>query len=482
MAERRYTSTLSASPDEVFNWHARPGAFQRLTPPWAPVRLASFEGIGDGDQAVIRLGFGPLSVRWVAEHHSVEPGRQFADRQVQGPFAAWNHVHRMDPTATGGTRLTDQLTYQPPLGPIGRWLNTIVGGSELDRQFAYRHRITRQDLALHQRYNPDSRRMRVAISGASGLIGSALAAFLSTGGHEVYRLVRRRPTGPHEIYWNAVDQEVEAHKLEGMDAVVHLAGENVFGLWTRRKRHRIYESRARGTRLLAEALAALDAPPEVLILASAVGYYGDQGTGLVPESTPSRGGGFLAAVCRAWEAAAAPATAAGIRTVHPRIGIVLTPAGGALQLLAPAFSLGLGGRVGAADQYVPWITLDDVVGAFYHLLFTRDAAGPFNLTAPAPARMDTFTHTLAAVLRRPALLHMPASVVRRVAGEMADDMLLKSIRAVPERLQASGYPFLYPDLGAGLRHQLGRTLAPHEGPGAPAGAGMNASASSPNAR
>ncbi len=464
MAERTYASTLSASPDEVFNWHARPGAFQRLTPPWAPVQLESFEGIEEGDRAVIRLGPGPLSVRWVAEHHSVEPGRQFADRQVQGPFAAWNHVHRMDPAPDGGTRLTDHLTYEPPLGPVGGWLDTMVGGPELDRQFAYRHRITQQDLQLHQRYNPGGRQLRIAISGASGLIGSALAAFLSTGGHTVYRLVRRRPTGPHEIYWSAVDREVEAEKLEGMDAVVHLAGENVFGLWTRQKRHRIYESRARGTRLLSEALAGLDAPPDVFISASAVGYYGDQGAALVPESTPSRGGGFLAAVCRAWEEAAEPAAAAGIRTVHPRIGIVLTPAGGALQLMAPAFSLGLGGRVGPADQYFPWIMLDDVLGALYHLLLTEDAAGPFNLAAPAPARMDTFTQTLASVLHRPALLRMPAPVVRRLAGEMADDMLLKSIRAVPERLQTSGYSFLYTDLGAGLRHQLGRTLAPHDGP------------------
>jgi len=462
MAERTYASTINASPDEVFDWHARPGAFQRLTPPWAPVRLESFEGIEDGDRAVIRLGPGPLSVRWVAEHHSVEPGRQFADRQVEGPFAAWNHVHRMNPAPDGGTRLTDQLTYKPPLGPVGAWLNTMVGGPELDRQFAYRHRITQQDLQLHRRYNPDDRSLRVAISGASGLIGSALSSFLSTGGHTVYRLVRRRPTRPHEIYWNVVDGEIETSKLEGMDAVVHLAGENVFGLWTRRKRHRIYESRATGTRLLADALATLDAPPDVFISASAVGYYGDQGATLVPETMPSRGGGFLAAVCRAWEEAAEPAAAAGIRTVHPRIGIVLTPAGGALQLMAPAFSLGLGGRVGAADQYFPWITLDDVLGALYHLLFTEGAAGPFNLTAPAPARMDTFTQTLASVVNRPAVLRMPAPVVRRLAGEMADDMLLKSIRAVPERLQASGYPFLYTDLGAGLRHQLGRTLEPHD--------------------
>lgn len=463
MAERTYASTLNASPDEVFDWHARPGAFQRLTPPWAPVRLESFEGIQEGDQAVIRLGPGPLSVRWVAEHHSVAPGRQFADRQVQGPFAAWNHVHRMDPAPGGGTRLTDHLTYEPPFGPVGGWLNSLMGGPELDRQFAYRHRITQQDLQLHRRYNPAGRQLRVVISGASGLIGSALAAFLSTGGHTVYRLVRHRPTGPREIYWSPAGREVDTKKLEGMDAVVHLAGENVFGLWTRRKRHRIYESRATGTRLLAKALAVLDASPDVFISASAVGYYGHQGARLVPEATPSRGGGFLAAVCRAWEEATEPAAAAGIRTVHPRIGIVLTPAGGALQLMAPIFSLGLGGRVGPADQYFPWIMLDDVLGALYHLLLTEDAAGPFNLSAPAPARMDTFTQTLASVLRRPALLRMPAPVVRRLAGEMADDMLLKSIRAVPDRLQAAGYSFLYTDLGAGLRHQLGHTLAPHDG-------------------
>jgi len=461
MAERRYTSTLAAPPETVFDWHARPGAFQRLTPPWAPVRLEAFEGIGEGDRAVIRLGPGPLGIRWVAEHHSVEPGRQFADRQVEGPFASWNHVHRMESAPEGGTVLTDHLTYEPPFGPAGALADRLLGEAELDRQFAYRHRITATDLQHHARYNPEGQRLRIAISGASGLIGSALSAFLSTGGHDIFPMVRRQPTEDHEIYWNPREGRIDREKFEGLDAVIHLAGEPVFGLWTRAKRHRIYESRAAGTRLITAMLASLDTPPSTFISASGVHYYGDHGVAPVPETTPSQGGGFLAAVCRAWEEAADAAREAGIRTVRPRIGIVLTPAGGALRVMAPIFSLGLGGRVGASDQYFPWITLDDLLGAIYHLLMTPSIDGPVNLTAPSPARMDTFTHTLAEVMHRPAVLSLPASIVRRVAGEMADELLLKSIRAVPSELLSSGYQFLYPDLSEGLRHQLGRSLAPH---------------------
>jgi len=449
------TSPLSASAQAVFDWHARPGAFKRLVPPWAPVRLEQFEGIREGDRAVLRMGPGPLALRWVAEHHDVVEGRQFCDRQVQGPFAHWDHTHRFEPEGEEKSRLVDQIDYELPGGAVGEalapWLEP-----ELRRQFAYRHRVTRRDLALHRHYNPDDRSLTIAVSGTSGLIGSQLVPFLTTGGHEVKRLVRSGPTGPDEVLWNHQTGQVEAEKLEGVDAVIHLAGENVFGLWTDAKKGRIYDSRADGTRLLAEALAGLSDPPDVFVSASAVGYYGDHGTDVVTEESEPRQEGFLTSVCRAWEAAAARASGAGIRTVQARIGIVLTPAGGALQLQAPAFWLGLGGRIGPPDQYLPWITIDDVLGGLYHLLWQDNVSGGVNLTAPNPARMDTYADTLAHVLNRSARLNIPSDVVRRLAGEMADEMLLKSVRAVPRRLTESGYEFGHENLEVGLRHVLGR--------------------------
>ncbi len=454
-----FSSPVPASAPTVFDWHARPGAFERLTPPWAPVQLEQFEGIREGDRAVLRIGPGPLALRWVAEHHDVVDGRQFCDRQVQGPFARWNHTHRFEPREDGNSRLTDRIEYDLPGGALGDalapWLEP-----ELRRQFAYRHRVTRRDLKLHHRYNPNEQALTVAVSGTSGLVGSQLVPFLKTGGHSVKRLVRSDPTGPDEVLWNHRTGQVETDKLEGVDAVIHLAGEPVFGLWTEDKKRRIYDSRADGTRLLAEALAGLDEPPDVFVSASAVGYYGDHGADVVTEESEPRQGGFLTHVCRAWERATAPASGAGIRTVQARIGVVLSPAGGALRLQFPAFWLGLGGRIGPPDQYFPWIALDDVVGGLYHLLWQPDVSGPVNLTAPNPARMEAYANTLAHVLNRTARLHLPTDLVRGLAGEMAEEMLLKSARVRPRRLTESGYKFGFGKLEAGLRHVLGRMGSP----------------------
>ncbi|MEF8816260.1 MAG: TIGR01777 family oxidoreductase [Salinibacter sp.] len=454
------SSSLGVSADALFDWHSRPGAFQRLTPPWAPVRLESFEGIGEGDRAVLRMGPGPLALRWVAEHHDVVEGRQFCDRQVQGPFSHWDHTHRFESARDDaeGATLTDRIEYELPGGALGQqaapWLE-----AELRRQFAYRHRITRRDLSLHRRYNPDEQSLTIAVSGASGLVGSNLVPFLTTGGHTVKRLTRSGPTGADDILWDPRTDRVEADKLEGVDAVIHLAGENVFGRWTPAKKQRIYSSRADGTRLLSEALAGLDDPPEVLVSSSAVGYYGDHGPDRVTEESPPQDAGFLGEVCKAWEAATVPAAAAGIRTVQMRTGIVLTPAGGALRLMLPAFWLGLGGRVGAHNQYFPWITLDDVIGGFYHALWTDALDGPVNLTAPRPVTMQAYTDTLADVLHRPAFLNVPSSLVRTLGGEMAEEMILSSARVVPDRLQETGYDFGFSALENGLRHVLGRTEA-----------------------
>ncbi len=454
------SSSLDASPDALFAWHARPGAFERLVPPWAPVRLERFEGIGEGDRATLRIGPGPLALRWVAEHHDVVAGRQFCDRQVQGPFPYWNHTHRFEPAANdhAGTTLTDRIEYEPPGGALGRqaapWLE-----DELRRQFAYRHRVTRRDLSLHRHYNPNGESLTVAVSGASGLIGSQLVPFLTAGGHTVRRLTRSGPTEAGEILWDPRTQHVEAEKLEGVDAVIHLAGENVFGPWTPAKKQRIYSSRADGTRLLAEALAGLDNPPDVFLSSSAVGYYGDHGRDRITEESAPRDPGFLSEVCEAWEAATDPAAAAGIRVAQMRTGVVLTPAGGALRLMLPAFWLGLGGRVGARDQYFPWITPDDVIGGFYHALWTDTLEGPVNLTAPSPVTMDTYTQTLADILHRPAFLNVPSALVRTLGGEMAEEMILSSARVVPQKLRETGYDFHSSFLSEGLGHVLGRMPA-----------------------
>lgn len=299
--------------------------------------------------------------------------------------------------------------------------------------------------------------MRVLVSGSSGLLGSALVPVLTAGGHRVTRLVRAQPTsGEDAVRWDPAAGTIDQAGLEGFDAVVHLAGENLAAKrWTPEQKARIRDSRVRSTRVLCQALAQLRQPPKVLLSASAVGYYGDRGTEMLREETLP-GSGFLADVAREWEAAAQPARQRGIRVVHSRTGIVLTPKGGALAKLLLPFQLGLGGTLGTGSHYMSWIALDDLLGAFVHALTTETLSGPVNVVAPNPLTNREFTDTFGRVLSRPVLLAVPKFVLRLALGEMADGALLTSQRAVPDRLLASGYRFRYPDLEGALRHVLGR--------------------------
>ncbi|MBI4736139.1 MAG: TIGR01777 family protein [candidate division NC10 bacterium] len=297
--------------------------------------------------------------------------------------------------------------------------------------------------------------MRIAVSGSSGLVGSALVSSLTAGGHRVIRLVRRSPGGA-DVAWSPAEGVRDLSKLEGLDGVVHLAGENIAaGRWTATRKAEIRRSRVEGTRRLCEALAALAGRPRVLVSASAIGLYGDRGAEILAEDSAA-GSDFLAGVCREWEAATEPASRAGIRVVQLRFGMILSPAGGALRKMLLPFKLGAGGRIGGGTQYVSWIGIDDAVGAIHHAIVTESLQGPVNAVAPAPVTNAEYTRTLARVLSRPAVAPMPAFAARLAFGELADALLLSSQRVMPTRLQASGYRFRYPELEAALRHLLGR--------------------------
>ncbi len=297
--------------------------------------------------------------------------------------------------------------------------------------------------------------MNVLVTGSTGLIGVAVVASLTSEGRQVRRLVRTAPQpGKAEVHWDPAAKSVATPGLEGLDAVVHLAGENIAtGRWTPTKKARIRDSRVQGTRVLCEALAQLVEPPKVLVSASAIGYYGSRGEQVMREESRP-GTDFLADVCRAWEAATAPAEARGIRVVHLRIGVVLTPAGGALGKMLTPFKLGGGGIIGDGRQYMSWIALDDVAGAINHVLVTETLQGPVNAVAPHPVTNREFTKTLGRVLKRPTLFPMPAPAARAMFGEMADALLLSSTRVEPARLVQSLYAFRCPDLDGALRHLL----------------------------
>jgi len=451
-----HSSELPAAAETAYAWHARPGAFERLAPPWESVRVLERSGTLEQGQVVLDVPVGPLRRRWVARHHDGIPGHQFVDEQIEGPFARWVHTHRFEPITPDRCRLVDHIRYELPLGAAGELAAGAVA-RRLTRTFRYRHSVLGEDLATPARYGGAAPRT-IAVTGATGLVGRALLPFLTTQGHQVRRVIRGRP-GPDDIAWDPSAGRLDPAALEGVDGVIHLAGESIAeGRWTAEKRRRILESRTAGTTLLAQTLGRLARPPRVLISASAIGIYGERGDELVTEQAELRAGGrfFVEQVGHAWEAAAEPAERAGIRVVRARMGIILTPAGGALAAMLPPFLAGVGGRMGSGRQYMSWISMDDIVGALYHLLLTDTLRGPVNLTAPAPATNAEFTRTLGRVLRRPTLFPVPPVALRLVAGEMADELLLASARVIPERLRETGYRFRHGGLDAALRHVLGR--------------------------
>ncbi len=448
----RRSTAIAASREALWSWHAAPGAFERLTPPWERVEVLERSGpLAAGSTVTLRISRGPLRLVWRLKHPMVEPGRGFRDVQLAGPFTSWQHDHRFDDHEVGSL-LTDAIAAELPGGALGKAIAGKYLRRQLDQLLAYRHDITRGD--LEQFHAEPMTPMRIAITGATGLIGSALTPYLTAQGHTLIPVSRHPIAGG--IRWDPARGELDAPALEGLDAVIHLAGENLAGArWSPHRKRALLDSRTTPTSLLATRLAALRQPPRVLISASAVGYYGDAGDARLTEEAPA-GSDFLGTLAAAWEDAAAPARTAGIRVVHPRFGVVLSPRGGALAKLLLPFRLGLGGPLGSGSQWLSWIGIDDLLGVLHHLLHSAAIEGPVNTATPFPVTNADFTRTLARVLRRPAILPVPAPALRLALGEMADATLLASQRVVPGVLTDSSYRWRHGDLEGALRHLLGR--------------------------
>lgn len=443
---------MPCSADALFAWHENPGAFDRLTPGFMPARVvARTGGIRDGARVTLEVPVGPVSTRWEIEHEGYEAGRGFRDVQRSGPFASWVHDHRMEPQPDGTSVLEDRIRYALPMGLLGELGGGAFTRERLTRLLEWRHALTRMDLERHATAMGKPGRT-IAVTGASGFVGSALVPFLTTGGHQVRRVGRGADS---DVRWDPSRGVLDGAALEGVDAVIHLAGAPVSDRWTPSARVAIRESRVQGTRLLAERLAGLAQKPEVLVSTSAIGVYGSRGDERLDESS-APGDDFLADVGRAWEEATAPAREAGIRVVQLRVGIVLNPSGGALKKMLPPFQAGVGGRLGDGRQWMSWISREDLIGAYHFALQHPTLEGAVNATAPEPATNATFTATLGRILHRPTLASVPAFVLRGLFGAMADGTILASQRVSPTALEAAGFTFRHPTLSSALRFELGR--------------------------
>jgi uncharacterized protein (TIGR01777 family) len=446
------TTRIESSVEDVWQWHTRPGAFERLTPPWEEVRLLGRTGgIENGARLLLEVKVGPLPMRWVAVHRDVVEGSRFVDVQESGPFASWAHEHEMTADGAGGTIVRDCITCEPPLGAAGALFGASLIRHKLERLLRYRHATLAADLAAHAGITP----RRFVVAGATGMIGSALVPFLTTGGHQVTRLVRRSPVDGDSV-WDPERGTIDPSVLAGTDAVINLAGANVAGgRWTADRKQYLIDSRVRAAGLLAQAMARATPRPPVLVSVSASGFYGDRGDEPLGDEAPP-GAGFFPSLVQAWEGAADLAKSAGVRVAHPRFGIVLSPAGGALAKLLPPFLAGVGGPVGGGRQWFGWASIDDAISMLYLAAINSRVTGPFNAAAPAPARNADLARSLGRVVGRPALLPVPAAALKLLYGEMAEATLLASTRMLPELLQDYHFRHRHPQLETALRHVLGR--------------------------
>lgn len=445
---------LPVSRHEAFRWHTRDGAFDRLMPPWQDVDAVTMSGDFENRVVDLRLRRGPIKIRWKLRHAEVEEGVLFRDEQMSGPFKRWNHTHHFVDLPDGRSKVIDTVEWEPPMDALFGSISASMVESELRRLFEFRRLRLRSDFRRHRAYPATDRPLRVAITGASGLLGQALRAFLETGGHEVVPLVRSRDRDG--VFWDVTTGEIDAASLEGLDAFVHLAGESVAGgRWSEERKRAIRESRVKGTRMVVKALASLNQRPSVFVCSSGVNYYGSRGVDILTEADEP-GSGFLAEVCQEWEEEARAATRAGIRTVVLRTGMVLSPKGGALGTMLLPFQVGIGGRLGNGRQFVSWIDHDDMIGLIYHVMRSPNIRGPVNATSPHPVTNATFTNTLGRVLRRPTIVPVPSLAIRSLFGAMGKELLLEGQRVIPEKAVRDGFEFHFPDLEASLDFQLGR--------------------------
>ncbi len=453
-----HRSEYPCSAAELYAWHSRPGALERLLPPWDDTTVLSREGgIAPGGRVYLKMHFGPITLQYHGRHTENIPGKMFRDIQEKGPFAHWSHSHFFQDTSSGA-ELRDEVEFSLPGHTFVPESIKLLVTEKLARMFHYREKVLREDILLHKRCS--AKPLRLLISGASGILGRELLPLLTTGGHQVYTLVRRRPVVEKgEIFWDPENNILNSDDLPDLDGVIHLAGEYIgLGRWSAEKKRRVLDSRVNGTGLLARTLAASKKPPGVLLSASAVGFYGHCDDMVLHENVPA-GQGFMSEVCRSWEQATEAAGQAGIRTVLLRLGVGLTPRGGALRRILAASPCGYIRRFGPGKQYISWISSDDMISAILHALTCPELTGPLNIAAPEPVSNLHFMQTLSRITGKPLLFPLPGSLLRLIYGQMASEILLSSCRVTSKKLITSGFKFRHPHLEIALNFLLGKEMS-----------------------
>jgi len=439
---------LPVSMDEAVAWFSRKGAIRRLLPPWVPLKVVQEAASLRDGTAVMAL---PGGLRWYARHQPdmYEPGHRFVDqlepqglRSLPTRVLKWRHEHLFEPAGTQAVRIVDRI-------------QTTLPGSQIDRMLSYRHRQLDGDFAAHQQAAAHGLQPQtIALTGSSGLVGTALRAFLTTGGHRVISLVRRPPHGADERRW---DPQAPDHALlEGCDAVIHLAGASIFGKFNARHRQAVEESRIQPTRMLSKLAARSGV--RTFVSASGVGGYGAAvGEQPADETTALPGEDFLSRVVQRWEEAAREGEGDGMRAVQVRTGIVLSANGGMLSVLRPIYAAGLGGRLGSGRQWMSWIGLDDLLDIYYRALWDASLSGPINAVSPHPVRNADFSQALGAALHRPAIIPVPAVGPKLILGEQGAELLaFADQRVLPRKLESAGHDFRTERIEQALNHTLGR--------------------------
>ena len=426
-------------------------------------------GINNDDNSIFRIKLGPITIKWVAKHFGYIHNLQFQDKMIKGPFKKWIHTHSFIPQGENQCIIEDKIEYMPRFGKIGSKIIQKRIQNYLNQLFIYRERILVNDTILEKMTREKGK--NILITGSQGLIGSSLIPLLTNiGGHKITRLVRKinnnnmysRSTTNKEdkksIFWYPEYDKLDHHELEGFDIIIHLAGENIFGRWTDIKKQRIFNSRVGSTKLLAKSLTKLSNPPSLLICASAIGYYGDRPNEYITEdSIPGKG--FLSEVCQKWEKATQDVTEIGIRVVNTRFGVVLTPKGGILQKLLSPFKLGLGITIGNKDQYISWVSIEDVIKSIFYSITNTSIKGPVNVVSPKPITNLEFSDTLKKIFNPKLSMSINQNIPKLIFGEMSKEVLSTNTYVIPKRLISTGYKFFDSELEDSLRFLLGKTIS-----------------------